>query len=573
MIDLDRPVSATAIIAHRSPISGIDWDGGAHVATAGYDSRLILWDADQRTPLHVARHDHLVNQCRFSPDRRLIVSASSDYLARIWTADDLAPVAVLAGHRDDVEMASWSRCGRFVATASRDRMIRLFDRSGALLRTLQGHDADVLSVEWLAGGAELASSSDDGTIRRWRADDGAEIACHRPGVETDTIAIAPDGRIFAGNDAGEILVLGRGGAERVPAHAAGIKRLALDPTGRRLMSAGYDRTVRLWTIGGDGRLYPEQTTEAPPIVWLRAACFAGPDRLVFGSFGSAYAEYDAAARHWRTDHIGDTPGLNACCVLDEAVFAIGDAGIVRRDGVPVRPLGSLCNFLHPWEGMLVTGGQLGLVFDALTGRILHRHHAPLNCAASWGDGAGARLVIGSYMGEGLVFAPGPDGPAFLGAVQLHDNAVKGLAAGGGQLFSVCATGAAALHATADLAPLARIVRAHDKIANAAAALPDGRFASVGRDLTLRLWRDGVADIVATPHDHSIKCLAVLPGTSMIATGAYDGRLAIYDWARGRWPVIRQISRFGVSSLAADPLAGVFVASCYGGRTYRIPPRI
>jgi hypothetical protein len=33
---------------HRSPISGVDTFGGTTIATAGYDSKLIVWEADAR---------------------------------------------------------------------------------------------------------------------------------------------------------------------------------------------------------------------------------------------------------------------------------------------------------------------------------------------------------------------------------------------------------------------------------------------------------------------------------------------------------------------------------------------
>src|SRR5687768_5649867 len=107
------------MIKHRSPISGVDALGDRYVATAGYDSQLILWDSKNRHSLARAQHDHLVNQCRFSASGDLLVSASSDYTARVWSVPWLRPISVLNGHQDDVEMAVFDPDTTRVATASR----------------------------------------------------------------------------------------------------------------------------------------------------------------------------------------------------------------------------------------------------------------------------------------------------------------------------------------------------------------------------------------------------------------------------------------------------------------------
>jgi toxoflavin biosynthesis protein ToxC len=49
------------VIQHKSPISGID-ASGTLIATAGYDNRVILWDAATRTALAEGRHDRLASQ-------------------------------------------------------------------------------------------------------------------------------------------------------------------------------------------------------------------------------------------------------------------------------------------------------------------------------------------------------------------------------------------------------------------------------------------------------------------------------------------------------------------------------
>lgn len=149
--------------------------GGTFIATSGYDNQVILWDAEQKKALGRVFHDHLANQCAFSPSGDLVVSASSDHSARLWTVPEMRLVAVLNGHQDDVEMAVFSPDGTMTATCSQDRTIGIFNTIERLLRILEGHEAEVISVAWSNDGSELLSSSDDGTIRRWSVADGTQI--------------------------------------------------------------------------------------------------------------------------------------------------------------------------------------------------------------------------------------------------------------------------------------------------------------------------------------------------------------------------------------------------------------
>lgn len=155
--------------------------------------------------------------------------------------------------------------------------------------------------------------------------------------------------------------------------------------------------------------------------------------------------------------------------------------------------------------------------------------------------------------------------------RIQDNAVKGIAVQGEVLFSVCATGAARWHALPDLKLLAANEAAHARIANAADALPDGRFVSVGRDLTLRIWTAAGEEqaVVTTPHRNSIKCVAVDPHTGLIATGGYHGRVAVHDPAAGTWVCDERPTTAGISALAPAGSPGRFLASSYDGRVYGI----
>ncbi|WP_438483720.1 WD40 repeat domain-containing protein [Streptomyces sp. S186] len=560
------------MIKHTSPISGIDAHGDL-VVTAGYDNRVILWNATTRTAITEARHDHLANQCRFSASGRIVVTSSSDYSARLWSVPDLRLITVLTDQKDDVEMTVVSPDETRVATASRDHNARIYDLDGRLIHRLEGHQADVLSVEWVRDGTELVTTSDDGTVRRWDAVSGSQLSVIDLGeVETDTVAVLGVDRFALGNDEGELILIDPSGTRRHRVHDAGIKRLAYDAEGGILLSSSYDRTVRLWRLDQGADPVHLLTSQVPADVWLRSCAKLDATRWVFGTFGSGYAVFDRETGDWDLTAVEPTPGLNAVASTPLGRFTVGDSGTVRRDGETVAELGSCCNFVLPVAGTVVSGGQLGALYDATTGTMLYQHRSPLNCAAVHATSDGETLVVGTYTGEALVLRDEAGaGLKLVGEHHIQDNAIKGLAIQGEVLFSVCATGAARWHSLPDLALVAGNDEAHARIANGAAALPDGRFVSVSRDLTLRIWTaSGERQaVVPTPHRNSIKCVAVDPHTSLIATGGYHGRVAVYDPASGQWVRDERPTTAGISALTAAGAPGRFLASSYDGRVYEI----
>lgn len=389
------------MITHRAPISGIAAHRDQYVLTAGYDNQVILWDAKTQRPLARAMHDHLANQGAFSPDGAYVVTSSSDYSARLWTVPDLRLVAVFADQEDDVEMSVFHPDKPLVATASRDHRVRVYDFGGKLLHTFSGHTADVISVEWMRGADEIVSSSDDGTIKRWSlANNGLVADIDLDGIETDTIAIAADGRIFAGNDEGEIISIGVDGARAtIAAHDAGVKRLVLDGERGLLVSLSYDRTMRLWKAGAAGEPRALGGAALPPEVWPRSCSFEGDEHIVFSTFHSSYRRYNWKTERWDAAELPPTHGVNAVQPVDGHLWTIGDAGIVRVDQREHARTGSLCNFLAPAGELILTGGQLGKVFDARSGRELHQHRSPLNCGVAFARDGAAHAVIGTQAGR------------------------------------------------------------------------------------------------------------------------------------------------------------------------------
>lgn len=555
------------MIRHSGPISGVATFQDRYIATAGYDNRLILWDALTDKSIACGTHDHLVNQCQFSPCGKYLVSTSSDYSARLWCVPDMKLHAIFNQHHDDVEGVAFHPEKEIVATTSRDKSIQIYNFNGSLIQTLRGHHKDVLAIVWI-NSEELMSSSDDGTVKRWHAFDGEVLEdIDLDGTETDTIILCNDGCLYAGNDLGEIIQIIGENKVAIQAHQAGIKRLCYNSRLDHLISLSYDRSMSIWDTSNN-KISLITNTRLPEIVWARSADFLGDDKIVIATFGSQYAVYNYKINEWFIDSVSSTDGRNAVVRHNDDVYSIGDSGILFKNDAPCASLPSLCNFIISLENLLITGGQTGEVFEAFSGKVIYQHRSPLNCGRAFLYENMPYVIIGTYTGEALLFSYTENNLFFIDNIVLHDNAIKAISVSSSTIFSVCATGAAAFHSAKDYTLLKYIKAGHDKIANDCAHLFEETFVSVGRDLSLRLTDLGNQKIILTPHKHSIKCVAVSADKQWIATGGYRGTLCIYNLSSKKW-IEQRLSYAGISCLYYDELTSSFLASCYDGEIYKI----
>ena len=72
------------------------------------------------------KHSDVVLSAAFSPDSKLIVTASGDGSARVWEARSGLQLAELREHKGDVNSAEFSPNGKFIVTAGVDHTARVW---------------------------------------------------------------------------------------------------------------------------------------------------------------------------------------------------------------------------------------------------------------------------------------------------------------------------------------------------------------------------------------------------------------------------------------------------------------
>ncbi len=578
-------------VAHSAtgPVAGLAFapDGSA-TAAAEADGRVVVRDARTgRAVRAFTGPGRPVLSVAFSGDGRLLAAAGGDAaggFVRVWEYPGGASVLADDSPRTAVRSVALSPDGERLSTARADGAvtIRPVADGPAVLDTL-GHTKAATGVAFSPDGAALASCGEDGAVHLWRpAEKAVPVWTNRHPTPARAVAFSPDGGAVAsvsgtllresgvyGARPGELAVWGTDKGDtrkKIDAHLGVVYAVAFSRDGRRLVTGGEDRLVKVWradTLAEERSLYGFTS----PIL----AATVSPDGARVAAAGGSSRTLNPGGELRMWDLLPPRPALEvkSQTYYNTAAFSpdgrliggCGGEGVVRlwdaATGAEVRALTGLkpnvYDLAFSRDGLrVVAAGQSGqvAVWETAAGRLVHTVGGKeyLIRSAVSPDG---RTVATGAIGEtvrlfdaetgqqtGTLNLPGPASGRRTGrsAVTLAfspDGRRLAVAQAGGQESSVVS-----VWDTASWRRLA-LLDGPSNIVNTLAFSPDGRrlAAAVGRDMAtlpgeLLVWDTAAWQELAVLRGHALGVLGVAyspDGTRLVTTSA-DNTIKVWDAA-------------------------------------------
>jgi WD40 repeat protein len=533
----------------------------------------------------LAGHANGVSYCAFSPDGAFLATASHDRTLRVWNMSTARTVKILSGHAEAVSACAFSPDGQSLVSAGHDRTARVWDvATGAERAVLTGHTDRVSSCAFSPDGSLVATASHDGTVRLWDLAAGTTLRTltgHSGPVVT--CAFAPDGEslVSAGHDRTARVWDVATGAERsvLTGHTDRVSSCAFSPDGSLVATASHDGTVRLFGAR-TGDWARTLAGHSAPVL----ACAFSPDGALLASSG-----HDLTARIWnvatgeqQTVLSGHSESVTCCAFSpDGALLAtashdwkihIWPAGAESVRSQHAVRWEYTCAFAPDGTVVATAGHDRAVrVWDVATGdlrRTFEGHGDAVSGCAFSPDGA--VLVTASH--DRTIRLWDTASGAVLTVLTGHAEAVTScaFAPDGSLIASASHDDTVRLWNAATGQPV-RTLTGHTGAVSACAFAPDATLVvSASHDHTLRVWETatGATRAVLAGHTDLVSGCAFAPDGTVVASASHDGTSRIWDVASGRplQTLTRHTSGLTHCAFAAD---GALTTADIGERWVRM----
>ncbi|KAI9655416.1 MAG: hypothetical protein M1829_000652 [Trizodia sp. TS-e1964] len=308
----------------------------------------------------------------------------------------------LEGHSNGVYSVAFSHNDKQLASASDDKTLKIWDTaSGSCLQTLEGHGNWVNSVAFSHDDKQLASASDDKTLKIWDTASGSclqTLEGHSKGV--NSVAFSHDDKQLASASYDKTLKIWDTASgsclHTLEGHRNVVYSVAFSHDDKQLASASYDKTLKIWDTASGSCL---QKLEGHGN-WVNSVTFSHDDKQL------ASASSDGTLKIWDTASGSCLQTLGVGKILHNIFFDTTDQYLHTEIGAIAMDL-HLTSSTTP----IRSGNQkpsrhgYGISFDHkwITYKSENFLWLPLEYRPICSAVTGSTVAIGCYSGRVLIF--------------------------------------------------------------------------------------------------------------------------------------------------------------------------
>ncbi|MEC2393470.1 WD40 repeat domain-containing protein [Bacillus toyonensis] len=563
---------------HRGPITSVLVSlDNKYVYTAGYDKCIYKWNRETGTNILLGKHRHLVNSICLASNDTLLASASSDYTINIYDTNTNQLVRTLYGHSDDVESVSFAINNSLLVSTSRDKRCLVWDvQTGAIINEFNGHSKDVLSL-WVYEDKAF-TTGDDGRALVWYLNDSRLYGEIGPfSCELDTVSGNEKMGVFAiGADDGTVIIYDAISLEEkysIKAHKQGVKRVSFSPSGRYLLTAGYDHLIRIWDYETASLL-----KELPKYQyqWERSLTWTPDEKYILGaSFGKTYCEWSVDQEKLITSETENelaTPSINDIAVTDFGdIITASDDGRFRVNG---KEIASSTKILTNGVGSSNDGKFIIWGDHSSNAHLLDTNQSklvsiflntgPVNSV--FFNNYDGYFYIGTY--GGYIHVIDPIVSEEITSWKAHNGAVKSLEADDKVIVSVSSEGSIKIFDQKNPSIAEEYFGPNAIINDVALDSSRSRIVVVSRDKVVRIYDLKTGKILGqhNVHRYSIKSVTITQ-EGFVVSGDYWGYCVIWNPENEDISEAIRVSSNGISALRS--IKDSVFASSYDGAVYKI----
>ena len=287
------------MVGHKRDVTSIRFSpDGRVLASASDDHFVILWDIRTGERVQALRHSSPAKSLAFSTDGKRLAVAGTKSTIHLWNLADGKLIQVFRGHTNKINSVAFSPTEELVVSGGEDGAVLLWNSlTGEVLQDIMAKGQNVTSVSFAPDGSIVACAMYS-CVLLWNIRHGTvqQIADENySGV--NSIAYSPNGDVLAvGTDYNKVQLweVETGLLLRTfSKHRASVTSIAFSSDGQLIASGGSNGITKVWQANNGDVLHTFKQDG-----WQTSVAFS-PENDILATGGS----YDYSIRLWNISNI------------------------------------------------------------------------------------------------------------------------------------------------------------------------------------------------------------------------------------------------------------------------------